>query len=31
MEILGKEIKILKKWGGEEYQVIGNFMNPCLQ
>ena len=27
MEILGKKIQILKKGGGEEYQV-GNFIHP---
>ena len=29
-EILGKNIKILKNGGGEEYQVEGNFIHPCL-
>ena len=26
----GKENQDLKTWGGEEYQVIGNFIHPCL-
>ena len=28
MEILGKKIKVLKNGGGEEYQVVGNFLHP---
>ena len=27
-EILGKKIKIIKNGGGEEYQVVGNFIHP---
>ena len=30
-EILEKKIKILKDCGGEEYQVVGNFLHPCDQ
>ena len=28
-ESLGMKIKILKSEGGEEYQVVGNFIHPC--
>ena len=24
-----EENKAFKKWGGEEYQVLGNFIHPC--
>ena len=27
----GKGMQILKNMGGEEYQVVGNFIHPCLQ
>ena len=30
-DVLGKKIKIGKKnWGGEEFQVIGDFLLSCL-
>ena len=27
-EILGKKIEIKKNRGGEEYQIVGNFIHP---
>ena len=29
-KILGNKIKIKKNGGGEEYQVTGNFTQPCI-
>ena len=29
MNIFGKKIKIKKKWGGEKYQGVGNFIHLC--
>ena len=28
--IFGEEIKILNNGDGEEYQVVGNFIHPCV-
>ena len=25
----GEENQDIKKWGGEEYQVVGNYIHPC--